>query len=72
MTGIKNLKFWGWNPLFVDLFGFALEGEADFAGGQYEFDFDNQFLDEGNDMDPIPFVWARASYAVTLKKNIMD
>lgn len=57
---------------FIDLFGFALEGEADFAGGQYEFDFENQFLDEGNDMDPIPFVWARASYAVTLKKNIMD
>ena len=57
---------------FIDLFGFALEGEADFAGGQYEFDFENQFLDEENDMDPIPFVWARVSYAVTLKKNIMD
>jgi hypothetical protein len=54
---------------FVDLFGFALEGEADFAGGQYEFDFGNQYLPN---MDPIPFVWARASYAVTLKKNIMD
>ena len=52
-----------------DLFGFALEGEADFAGGQYEFDFGNQYLPN---MDPIPFVWARASYAVTLKKNIMD
>ena len=54
---------------FIDLFGFALEGEADFAGGQYEFDFGNQYLPN---MDPIPFVWARASYAVTLKKNIMD
>ena len=54
---------------FVDLFGFALEGEADFAGGQYEFNFGNQYLPN---MDPIPFVWARASYAVTLKKNIMD
>ena len=54
---------------FVDLFGFALEAEVDFAGGQYEFDFGNQYLPS---MDPIPFVWARASYAVTLKKNIMD
>ena len=57
---------------FVDLFGFALEGEADFAGGKYEFDLENNFFDEENEMDPIPFVWARASYAVTLKKNIMD
>ena len=30
---------------FVDLFGFALEGEADFAGGQYEFDFGNKAAD---------------------------
>ena len=57
---------------FVDLFGFALEGEADFAYGKYEFDLENNFFDEENEMDPIPFVWARASYAVTLKKNIMD
>ena len=57
---------------FVDLFGFALEGEADFAGGQYKFNLENQFFDEENYMDPIPFVWARASYAVTLKKNIID
>jgi len=54
---------------FVDLFGYALEGEFDFAVGEYEFDFGNQYLPS---MDPIPFVWARGSYAITLKKNIMD
>ena len=53
---------------FVDLFGFALEGEADFSFGEYEFDFGNQYTT----LDPIPFGWARASYAVTLKKNIVD
>ena len=53
---------------FVDLFGFALEGEADFAVGEYEFNFGNQFMT----FEPIPFGWARATYAVTLKKNIMD
>ena len=53
---------------FVDLFGFALEGEGDFSFGEYEFDFGNQYTT----LDPIPFGWARASYAVTLKKNIID
>ena len=53
---------------FVDLFGFALEGEFDVAFGEYEFSFGNQYMD----FDPIPFGWARASYAATLKKNIMD
>ena len=53
---------------FVDLLGFALEGELDFAFGEYEFSFGNQHMD----FDPIPFGWARASYAATLKKNIMD
>ena len=53
---------------FGDLFGFALEGEFDVAFGEYEFDFGNQYMD----FDPIPFGWARASYAATLKKNIMD
>ena len=53
---------------FVDLFGFALEGEFDVAFGEYEFSFGNKNMD----FDPIPFGWARASYAATLKKNIMD
>ena len=55
---------------FVDLFGFALEAEAEIAGGKYKFDFTNQFLPE---MDQkIPFVWGRGSYSFTFKKNIMD
>ena len=53
---------------FVDLFGFALEGEADFALGEYKFNFGNNNMT----LEPIPFRWARATYAVTLKKNIMD
>ena len=52
---------------FVDLFGFALEGEFDVAYGEYEFSFGNRNLDFD-----IPFGWTRASYAATLKKNIMD
>tara|TARA_B100001540_G_C15579683_1_gene538936 strand:- start:101 stop:787 length:687 start_codon:yes stop_codon:yes gene_type:complete len=54
---------------FVDLFGYALEGEADFALSEYNFKFKNDFTP---DSEPYEFVWARASYAVTLKKNIMD
>ena len=53
---------------FVDLFGFALEGEADFAFGAYQFEFVNELSTLG----PVDFGWARVSYAVTLKKNIMD
>ena len=53
---------------FVDLFGYALEGEADFAGGSYDFTFDNPISSIG----PVNFVWGRASYSVTLKKNLMD
>jgi len=55
---------------FVDLFGFALEAEAEGALGQYEFDFTNEFLPEME--EKIPFVWGRGSYSFTLKKNIMD
>ena len=55
---------------FVDLFGFALEAEAEIAGGKYEFDFTNAFLPEME--EKIPFVWGRGSYSFTLKKNIMD
>ena len=55
---------------FVDLFGFALEAEGEFAGGKYDFDFTNEFLPEME--DKIPFLWGRASYSFTLKKNIMD
>ena len=53
---------------FVDLFGYALEAEADFAGGSYDFTFDNPISSIG----PVNFVWGRASYSVTLKKNFMD
>ena len=53
---------------FVDLFGFALEGEADFAFGAYQFKFGNALSTLG----PVDFGWARVSYAVTMKKNIMD
>ena len=54
---------------FVDLFGYALEGEADLGVGFYNFEFANPIIP---DPDPIEFGWARASYAVTLKKNLMD
>ena len=53
---------------FVDLFGIALEAEGDFSFGEYNFDFGNEFTT----LEPIPFGWARASYAITLKKNIVD
>lgn len=53
---------------FVDLFGYALEAEADFAAGLYEFEFGNEIATLG----PIEFGWARVSYAFTAKKNIMD
>lgn len=65
---MKNNPVGGGGYAFVDLFGFALEGEFDAAFGEYEFDFGNQYMD----FDPIPFGWLRASYATTLKKNIMD
>ena len=65
---MKSNPVGGGGYAFVDLFGFALEGEFDVAFGEYEFSFGNQYMD----FDPIPFGWARASYAATLKKNIMD
>ena len=65
---MKSNPVGGGGYAFVDLFGFALAGEFDVAFGEYEFDFGNQYMD----FDPIPFGWARASYAATLKKNIMD
>ena len=65
---MKSNPVGGGGYAFVDLFGFALEGEFDFAFGEYEFDFGNQYMD----FDPISFLWARTSYAATLKKNIMD
>ena len=53
---------------FVDLFGYALEAEADFAAGTYDFTFDNPV----SSIEPMNFGWARGSYSVTLKKNLMD
>ena len=38
---------------FVDLFGYALEAVADFAGGSYDFTFDNTISSIG----PVNFVW---------------
>ena len=55
---------------FIDLFGFALEAEGDFAFGEYKFDFINPA--PLSDLEAVPFGWGRASYAVTLKKNLMD
>ena len=54
---------------FIDLFGYALEAEVDVAAGEYEFDFGNEIM---GTVGPIPFGWARVSYAFTFKKNIMD
>ncbi len=53
---------------FVDLFGFALEAEGDFAFGAYEFEFQNPI----DTLGPVEFGWGRSSYAFTLKKNLMD
>ena len=53
---------------FVALFGFALEAEGDIAAGAYQFEFENVLSTLG----PVDFGWARVSYAVTMKKNIMD
>ena len=55
---------------FVDLFGFALEAEGDFAIGEYQFDF---ISPTGlPNLEDVPFGWLRASYALTLKKNLME
>jgi hypothetical protein len=55
---------------FIDLFGFALEAEGDFAFGEYQFDF---ISPSGiPNLENIPFGWGRVSYAFTLKKNLMD
>ena len=63
-TNPGNVGFYA----FVDLFGYALEGEVDLGGGFYEFTFDNPI----NSLGPIEFPWARVSTGFTLKKNLMD
>ena len=65
---MKNSPVGGGAYAFVDLFGFALEGDFDIAVGEYEFDFGNEYIT----LDPVQFAWGRFSYATTLKKNIMD
>ena len=55
---------------FVDLFDFALEAEGDLAFGEYQFDFITR--EELPNLENVPFIWLRASYALTLKKNLMD
>ena len=73
LVSINSLEM-GTNPgnfgfyAFVDLFGYALEGEVDLGGGFYEFTFDNPI----NSLGPIEFPWARVSTVFTLKKNLMD
>ena len=55
---------------FIDLFDFALEAEGDVAFGEYQFDF---VTPSGiPNLENVPFGYLRASYALTLKKNIMD
>jgi len=53
---------------FVDLFGYALEGEMEFGGGLYEFTFDNPI----NSLGPVEFIWVRTATVLTIKKNLMD
>ena len=62
---MKNSPVGGGAYAFVDLFGFALEGDFDFAVGEYEFDFGNEYIT----LDPVQFAWGRFSYATTLKKE---
>ena len=42
---MKSNPVGGGGYAFVDLFGFALEGEFDVAYGEYEFDFGNKNMD---------------------------
>ena len=54
--------------IFIDLLGWTVELEGNGAYGEYNFSFRNVV----NQMEDIPFAWARASSALTVKKNVAD
>ena len=54
--------------IFIDLAGWAVELEANLVGGEYEFEFKNDF----DEMPRVPFIWGRGSTAITVKKNVAD
>jgi len=58
----------GGGYFFIDLAGWAVELEANVVGGEYEFQFKNDF----NEMPRVPFLWGRGSTAITIKKNVAD
>ena len=65
---MENLPAGVGGYLFIDLAGWALELEANLVGREYKFSFLNQI----NQMENVKFGWARASRAITVKKNIAD
>ena len=65
---MENLPAGVGGYLFIDLAGWALELEASLVGSKYKFSFLNQI----NQMENVKFGWARASRAITVKKNIAD
>ena len=54
--------------IFVDFAGWAIEVELNAVGGEYSFEFSNA----GFALPKTPFGWARATTAITLKKNIAE
>ena len=53
---------------FIDLSGWAIEFELNGVYGEYSFEFSNP----GFTLPETPFLWARATTALTIKKNIAD
>ena len=53
---------------FIDLAGWAIEYEGNIVGQKYNFSFSNAL----STLEEAPFVWARNSNGVTIKKNIAD
>ena len=54
--------------IFIDLAGWAIELEGNWAYSEYSFTFSN-FVTQ---MEDVPFGWARVSSGITVKKNIAD
>ena len=73
---MEKLPVGGGGYIFVDIGDWALEAEANIAGGEFSFNFGNDLTDaSGNNLtEPLnyPFAWGRLSTAVTVKKNITD
>ena len=65
---MENLPAGVGGYLFIDLAGWALELEQNLVVRDYKFSFLNQI----NKMENVKFGWARASRAITVKKNIAD